>query len=218
MSYLEKLKKNMNETIVDPAETTEEKVSSLKERFADLLALYLRTLGETLKNIDTEIQKATAEAKHLSVGSIFDKEFEKSVRREIDNWLLFDGVSRVRVEKVVRAYGSSYRGIRRASGRHVLSSVSKTRCNCAYGVVKQLLNKKGFGMGKVVAWECDSCKKIMCVSDSPRVGVRILGAVLALSGAGLLGASPTLGADSIEYVYCTSCLCKELGIQITATR
>jgi len=86
MSYL---KKNMNETIVDPAETTEEKVSSLKERFADLLALYLRTLGETLK----------------SVGSIFDKEFEKSVRREIDNWLLFDEVFRVRVEKVVRAYG-----------------------------------------------------------------------------------------------------------------
>lgn len=105
MSYLEKLKKNMNETIVDPAETTEEKVSSLKERFADLLALYLRTLGETLKNIDTEIQKAIAEAKHLSVGSIFDKEFEKSVRREIDNWLLFDEVFRVRVEKVVRAYG-----------------------------------------------------------------------------------------------------------------
>jgi len=73
-------------------------------------------------------------------------------------------------------------------------------------------------MGKVVAWECDSCKKIMCESDGPRVGVRILGAVLTLSGAGLLGAAPTLGANSIEHVYCTLCLSKALGIQIAATR
>jgi len=73
-------------------------------------------------------------------------------------------------------------------------------------------------MGKVVAWECDSCKKIMCESDGSKVGVRLLGAVLTLSGGGLLGAAPTLGADSIEHVYCTLCLGKALGIQIAATR